>query len=63
MAEAAGVLDDLHLAERAVRELRPYRGLVALSGISVVTGPVDGYLAVGERYGHWLRGHRARLGF
>jgi hypothetical protein len=89
LAEAAAVLGDLHLAERAASELRPYRGLVALSGISVVMGPVDGYLSLAEavlgnraaasaladdaqrlaatggmpRYGHWLRGHRDRLGF
>ena len=41
MAEAAGVLDDPRLADRAARALRPYQGGVALSGISVVMGPVD----------------------
>lgn len=48
MAEAAGALHDHQLADRAARALRPSQGIVGVSGISVVVGPVDGYLALAE---------------
>jgi hypothetical protein len=50
----AALLGDVALARSVVGLLRPATGRMAVSGISVVSGPVDGYLAlalavVGER--------------
>ena len=53
-AIVAALLDDVPLAREVVDLLRPATGRMAVSGLSVVSGPVDGYLAlalavVGER--------------
>jgi hypothetical protein len=45
-AEAAAVAGDVRLAERMVARLEPLAGRIAVSGISSVMGPVDGYLAL-----------------
>ncbi|GAA4396756.1 hypothetical protein GCM10023168_01010 [Fodinibacter luteus] len=45
-AVVAALLDDPPLARDAVEHLRPAGGRMAVSGISVVSGPVDGYLAL-----------------
>jgi hypothetical protein len=45
-AEAAAVAEDVGLAERMLARLRPLTGRIAVSGISTVFGPVDGYLAL-----------------
>ena len=55
-AVVAGFLGDEALARRSVEHLRPLSGRMAVSGISIVSGPVDGYLAIalavlGERDG------------
>ncbi|MFL6167413.1 MAG: hypothetical protein ACJ710_14120, partial [Ornithinibacter sp.] len=34
------------MAQRSVELLRPLSGRMAVSGISLVVGPVDGYLAI-----------------
>ena len=54
-AEIARALDDRSMAESAAALLRGYRGRLATSGISVVAGPVDGYLALAEA----TLGHRS----
>lgn len=46
LAEAAAVAGDVRLAEQLVARLAPLHGRMALSGISTVMGPVDGYLAL-----------------
>lgn len=46
VAEAAAVAGDVPLAERMAARLAPLRGRIAISGISTVMGPVDGYLAL-----------------
>jgi hypothetical protein len=46
-ALVAAELDDRSLARHAVDALRPASGRLAVTGISLVQGPVDGYLAVG----------------
>lgn len=46
LAEAASVAGDVPLAEQMVARLAPLHGRMALSGISTVMGPVDGYLAL-----------------
>ncbi|WP_030528883.1 BTAD domain-containing putative transcriptional regulator [Phycicoccus jejuensis] len=43
----AARLRDPRLAREAVDALRPSEGTMALTGISLVNGPVDGYLALG----------------
>ncbi|HSO66078.1 MAG TPA: hypothetical protein VLQ78_13345, partial [Ornithinibacter sp.] len=53
-AVVAALLGDVALARSVVELLRPATGRMGVSGISVVSGPVDGYLAlalavVGER--------------
>jgi hypothetical protein len=53
-ALVAGYVGDEAMARRSVEILHPLSGRMALSGISLVVGPVDGYLAialatVGER--------------
>lgn len=45
-ALVAALLGDKHLARDTVAHLRPATGGLAVSGISVVSGPVDGYLAL-----------------
>jgi hypothetical protein len=45
-ALVAALLDDQALARRSLEYLRAARGRMAVSGISVVSGPVDGYLAL-----------------
>jgi hypothetical protein len=45
-AETAAVAGDVRLAEQMVGHLEPLAGGVAVSGISSVMGPVDGYLAL-----------------
>lgn len=45
-AEAAAVAGDVRLAERMATHLEPLTGRIAVSGISSVMGPVDGYLAL-----------------
>jgi hypothetical protein len=45
-AIVAALLDDVPLARSVVDLLRPASGRMAVSGISVVSGPVDGYLAL-----------------
>lgn len=47
LAEAAAVAEDRALAERMSERLLPLSGRIAISGISSVLGPVDGYLALG----------------
>ena len=47
-AEAASYLGHEVLARRAVSELEPWTGRMSLSGVSVVIGPVDGYLALAQ---------------
>ena len=42
----AGFTGDEDLARRSVDVLRPLSGRMAVSGISVVIGPVDGYVAI-----------------
>jgi hypothetical protein len=46
VAEAAAVAGDVPLAEQMVTRLTPLQGRMAISGISTVMGPVDGYLAL-----------------
>jgi hypothetical protein len=46
LAEAAAVAGDLPLAQRMATHLEPLAGRIAISGISSVMGPVDGYLAL-----------------
>ncbi|MCF6376441.1 DUF2791 family P-loop domain-containing protein [Nocardioides KLBMP 9356] len=46
LAEAAAVAGDVRLASRMVELLEPLSGRIAVSGISTVMGPVDGYLAL-----------------
>lgn len=46
LAEAAAVAGDVPLADQVVARLAPLHGRMALSGISTVMGPVDGYLAL-----------------
>ena len=46
VAEAAAVAGDVRLAARLVDLLEPLKGRIAVSGISTVMGPVDGYLAL-----------------
>ena len=45
-AVVAALLDDRPLAGDAVEHLRPACGRMVVSGICVVAGPVDGYLAL-----------------
>jgi hypothetical protein len=45
-AEAAAVVGDAEYAEELVGHLGPLTGRLSMSGISVVMGPVDGYLAL-----------------
>ena len=45
-AVVAGFVGDEVLARRSVEHLRPLSGRMAVSGISIVSGPVDGYLAI-----------------
>ena len=45
-AEAAAAVGDVAVAERMVTHLEPMAGRMAVSGISSVMGPVDGYLAL-----------------
>ena len=45
-AVIAGFVGDEPLARRSVEHLRPCPGRMAVSGISIVSGPVDGYLAI-----------------
>ena len=45
-AEAAAVVGDTAYAEELVGQLAPLTGRLSMSGISVVMGPVDGYLAL-----------------
>ena len=45
-AVIAGFLGDEALARRSVEHLRPLSGRLAVSGISIVSGPIDGYLAI-----------------
>ena len=45
-AVVAGFLGDEALARRSVEHLRPLSGRLAVSGISIVSGPIDGYLAI-----------------
>ena len=47
-AEAASYIGDAALSRRAVTELLPWSGREALSGVSIVIGPVDGYLALAQ---------------
>ncbi|MFL6080191.1 MAG: BTAD domain-containing putative transcriptional regulator [Ornithinibacter sp.] len=42
----AGYVGDRVMAQRSVELLRPLSGRMAVSGISLVVGPVDGYLAI-----------------
>ncbi len=46
VAEAAAVAGDVPLAEQMAARLAPLHGRLAISGISTVMGPVDGYLAL-----------------
>ncbi|MBD3923263.1 AAA family ATPase [Nocardioides cavernae] len=46
VAEAAAVAGDVPLAEQMAAHLAPLHGRMAISGISTVMGPVDGYLAL-----------------
>ncbi len=46
MAEVAAVAGDTTLAAEMAEKLRPLSGRIALSGISSVQGPNDGYLAL-----------------
>ena len=46
VAEAAAVAGDVPLAEQMAARLAPLHGRMAISGISTVMGPVDGYLAL-----------------
>jgi hypothetical protein len=46
LAEAAAVARDVPLAERMAARLEPLAGRMAVSGISTVMGPVDGYRAL-----------------
>jgi DNA-binding SARP family transcriptional activator len=46
IAEAAAVAGDVPLATRMAEHLVPLSGRIAISGISMVMGPVDGYLAL-----------------
>jgi DNA-binding SARP family transcriptional activator len=46
VAEAAAAAGDVPLAERMASLLAPLHGRIAISGISTVMGPVDGYLAL-----------------
>ncbi len=45
-AVVAGFLGDEELARRSVEALRPLAGRMAVSGLALAFGPVDGYLAV-----------------
>jgi hypothetical protein len=45
-AEAASVVGDGAVARRWTRVLEPLTGRMALAGVSLVFGPVDGYLAL-----------------
>jgi hypothetical protein len=45
-AEAAAVAGDTAYAEEVAEHLLPLSGRVSMSGISVVMGPVDGYLSL-----------------
>ncbi len=45
-AEAAYAVGDRTLAERCYVELAPYAGRMAVAGVAVAQGPVDGYLAL-----------------
>ena len=45
-AEAAAVAHDGRLAAQTAARLEPLAGRIAVSGISSVMGPVDGYLAL-----------------
>ena len=45
-ALVAGYVGDQAMARRSVELLRPLSGRMAVSGISVVVGPVDGYVAI-----------------
>jgi DNA-binding SARP family transcriptional activator len=47
LAEAAAVAGDELLARQMTARLEPLAGRIAVSGISSVFGPVDGYLALG----------------
>jgi hypothetical protein len=47
-AEVAYVLDDPGLAARAAPILRRLSGRLATAGVSIVAGPLDGYLALAE---------------
>ncbi len=47
-AEIAAALDDRAIAEPAAAVLRRYSGRLATGGVSIVAGPVDGYLALAE---------------
>lgn len=47
-AEASSHVGDRAMARRTVAELEPYSGRVSLAGVSVVIGPVDGYLALAQ---------------
>ncbi len=49
-AELALLLEDEAMAGRARQLLRPLEGRLAVAGISVMHGPVDGYLAVVEAF-------------
>jgi len=45
-AEAAYAVGDLALARKCYAELAPYAGRMAVAGVAVAQGPVDGYLAL-----------------
>ncbi len=45
-AVIAGFIGDETLARRSIEHLRPLSGRMAVSGISIVSGPIDGYLAI-----------------
>lgn len=47
-AEIAHALGDRELAGASAAVLRRYRGRLATGGVSIVSGPVDGYLALAE---------------
>ncbi|HET6938079.1 MAG TPA: AAA family ATPase, partial [Nocardioides sp.] len=45
-AEAAYAVGDRALAEKCYAQLAPYAGRMAVAGVAVAQGPVDGYLAL-----------------
>lgn len=48
LAEAAAAVGDRGLAERCRRAVAPYTGRMAVAGVALAIGPVDGYLALVE---------------